>query len=233
MQHHEHQLHLGMSWKALISKMAYFYSAATGGFYSTKAHGSRTIEVEDPEWTRPKIEVVDPAWERPMIEVDDPDAKPPLVKVGRKTVPDPQWTAPKKLVPDMKASPRTIWIDDTTVPHPKIEIENPDCRLPIDAAPIPDEDYHALMEAQCSGKRIVPDEKGLPIAVDQAPLTDEERIEVERMAIMQEMSQLDIFIPRALEDQWAATGFDTSLLPDVQQKRLARKKQLRSDLSKL
>jgi len=44
----------------------------------------------------------------------------------------------------------------------------------------------------------------------------------------QELAALDIYIPRGLEDMWAATGFDTTTLPQVQQDRLARKAELRA-----
>lgn len=50
--------------------------------------------------------------------------------------------------------------------------------------------------------------------------------------IIFELSQLDTFLPRALEDQWAATAFNTTLLPQAQQDRLARKQTLRSQLQK-
>lgn len=44
----------------------------------------------------------------------------------------------------------------------------------------------------------------------------------------QELAALDIYIPRGLEDMWAASGFDTTTLPQVQQDRLARKAELRA-----
>lgn len=43
-----------------------------------------------------------------------------------------------------------------------------------------------------------------------------------------ELSALDEAIPRGLEDMWAATGFDTTLLPAKTQEKLARKAELRN-----
>jgi len=46
--------------------------------------------------------------------------------------------------------------------------------------------------------------------------------------IVAELTALDAFLPRAIEDQWAATAFDTTKLPQAQQDRLARKQALRA-----
>lgn len=56
------------------------------------------------------------------------------------------------------------------------------------------------------------------------PLSNDEL----RQSYSNELAVLDAFIPRGLEDQWAVTGFDTSLLPQVQRDRLSRKAELRT-----
>lgn len=43
---------------------------------------------------------------------------------------------------------------------------SPDCKIPSDAVEITGEYYAALLDAQFNGKRIEPDAKGFPVAVD-------------------------------------------------------------------
>lgn len=89
-------------------------------------------------------------------------------------IPDPNWVHPVledgSLDPDVE--PRTILV------------KNPDCKIPSDAVFVSEEYHQELMKAQFSdGKRIVPDEYGNPIAVDQAKESKEEitaRIKKER-----------------------------------------------------
>lgn len=51
--------------------------------------------------------------------------------------------------------------------------------------------------------------------------------------ILAELAELDRFLPRAVEDSWAASGFDTSSLPAAQRDRLAKKQSLRAALAAL
>jgi hypothetical protein len=71
--------------------MSIFFHAKSIGFYDTRAHGERTLWIQDPEWHRPQISIPDPAWKgdpdtplanRPKIKVADPDARPPLIEVA-------------------------------------------------------------------------------------------------------------------------------------------------------
>jgi hypothetical protein len=48
--------------------------------------------------------------------------------------------------------------------------------------------------------------------------------------ILVQIAAIDVFIPRGLEDTWAAMGFDTTKLPAIQQSRLAQKIALRAQL---
>ena len=51
-------------------------------------------------------------------------------------------------------------------------------------------------------------------------------------AILAQISALDMFVPRGLEDAITAYGWDTTKLPAIQQERLARKAELRAKLQK-
>jgi hypothetical protein len=48
--------------------------------------------------------------------------------------------------------------------------------------------------------------------------------------ILAQIAAIDVFVPRGLEDTWAAMGFDTTKLPAIQQSRLAQKQALRTQL---
>lgn len=67
-----------------------YLSTKTFGFFSEALHGTRTIVIADPSWTRPLIEVTDPNWmagddlsaTAPMVLVPDLQAEPPVVEVA-------------------------------------------------------------------------------------------------------------------------------------------------------
>ncbi|HLN23835.1 MAG TPA: hypothetical protein VK558_07610 [Patescibacteria group bacterium] len=48
--------------------------------------------------------------------------------------------------------------------------------------------------------------------------------------ILAQITALDVFVPRGLEDTWTALGFDTTKLPAIQQTRLTQKIALRAQL---
>ena len=85
----------------------------------------------------------------------------------------------------------------------------------IPAAPT-NTDYAAYLEWQAAG--------GVPDPVDP-PTTAEVNAPV-----LAQISALDVFIPRGLEDLIAASGFDVTKLPQIQQDRLAQKAALRAKL---
>lgn len=74
-------------------------------------------------------------------------------------IPDPAWQRPTIEV-DGQAVP-----DDAAV-QPTITVPNPDCKIPEDAVPVSDDDYHALFAAQSEGKVIKADENGHPVAAE-------------------------------------------------------------------
>ena len=94
------------------------------------------------------VTIVTPGWEPPTIEV-----------------PDPNWVAedhpgeptPLVSVPDPEAIP------------PTVEVPNPDCKIPLDAVEITDEQWVLLLEGQTQGKLIVGDANGMPVLQDPPP----------------------------------------------------------------
>ena len=52
-------------------------------------------------------------------------------------------------------------------------------------------------------------------------------------AIRAQLAELDMSIPRGLEDMWAASGFDITKLPTATQTKLAQKGTLRTQLAAL
>lgn len=52
-------------------------------------------------------------------------------------------------------------------------------------------------------------------------------------AILSQLRELDLSIPRGLEDFWAQTGFDTTTLPQALQEKLALKLELREEYTAL
>lgn len=117
-----------------------FYSALTRGFYDEGIHGSRTIEVPDPAWTRPLIDVT--------------------LKPGE-TYFDVTNTGPDML--------HLLEVPDWSVEPPLIITPNPHCLIPADANEVPPEEYEALLSAQGQGKEIVPGHDGRPTAANRPP----------------------------------------------------------------
>lgn len=100
------------------------------------------------------ILVENPAWERPTTKVADPNYR-------------GDGDAPLIDMPDMNATPDMI------------EVDNPACKIPVDAKEISKEDHISLMQQQTEGKTIVPDKKGLPVAVE--PVVDLDLVKASAM----------------------------------------------------
>ncbi|MBI1262937.1 MAG: hypothetical protein GC184_14565 [Rhizobiales bacterium] len=130
----------------------FYYSASQRGFFDDLSFGPRKLIVQDPAWVCPEIEVPDEAAIHPMVSFND----------GAVEMPDPDWVCPMIKVPDPAAEPDMI------------EVDNPDCRLPEDGVEVPAAEHKALMIAQASGKIIVANKKGYPVAAEPPPLTNEE-----------------------------------------------------------
>lgn len=117
---------------------------------------------------------------------------------------------------------------DTSFPS----VISPDMRAEFGVFPVTRADAPVPVGQRCTGYNVVLID-GVwteePIyAAAPAPSAEEVR-----EGYATELSSLDVYIPRGLEDQWAVTGFDTTLLPQVQQDRLTRKKELRALLANI
>lgn len=66
------------------------------------------------------------------------------------------------------------------------EIFEPE-KMPTDVVEITEEEYSALIEGQCNGKEIKPDESGRPYLADPPPLTEEQEIRLYEMAVQSHM----------------------------------------------
>ena len=65
---------------------------------------------------------------------------------------------------------------------------------------------------------------------DYRPKTAQELKAQHNAPILSELSSLDAYIPRGLEDFWAIVAFDTASLPEQERTRLTRKIELRGQL---
>lgn len=132
-----------------------FYSAKTGGFYDPVFHGYRRMLIADPAWIRPTMDVVLQPGD--SLSVGDQefrnDTKEPI------TLRD---------VPDMAVEPGTI------------EVDNPDCLIPVDAVEITAEIRQQLLDGNAKGQSVAADEHGYPILVDVPPASAEELASQER-----------------------------------------------------
>lgn len=110
----------------------------------------------------------------------------------RITVIDPNWSVPKVVVGDVE-------IDDTSATPEFIEIDNPECRLPVDAVELTRDLRDELLAAQGNGKVI--DWSGeVPAAVDAPP-----------PSISVVKARIDAWIERFLNDFAAAWGYSQGI----------------------
>ncbi|MGY4638168.1 hypothetical protein [Pseudomonas sp. TE24901] len=145
--------------------MKIFYSAKANAFFNELFHGTRTIQIPDPEWVRPTRKVLDPAWELPTTEV-----------------PNPEWSedslAPEFiLIPDMDAEAPLIDVPDDQAKWPEISAPNPACLLPPEdeVVEVSQADHDAIFRAVASGgSTFTAGENGRPIIIDAPGPTLEE-----------------------------------------------------------
>jgi len=133
-----------------------FFSVQTGGFYDAFIHGARRILVADPAWIRPTVDVVLLPGESALAgdeQVTNTGAEP----ITLRNVPD------VNAIPDM------------------VEVDNPDCLIPIDAVEITKERHAELFDGQFNGKRIAAGGDGYPLLVDPLPPSIDHLVAIERV----------------------------------------------------
>lgn len=134
--------------------MKIFYSAKDNVFFNEVFHGSRTIQVPDPEWIRPTIKILDPAWDRPYIQVKNPEWS-----EGDTVTPE------TILVPDLDAVAPMIEVPDDSASAPLVVVANPKCLLPPESELVetPQEEHDEIFRViSLGGSILVPGKNGRP-----------------------------------------------------------------------
>ena len=123
------------------------YSKLVRGFFSEASHGAR------------KITIVEPSWQRPLIDVDLPPGETLQAELNGEL---------HVVENDTDGVMRVSGVPDMSVIAPTIEIDNPECKIPVDATDESkwDYTYAELITGQSKGKLIDGDENGYPILVD-------------------------------------------------------------------
>jgi hypothetical protein len=151
--------------------MTIFYAANPRGFYDDADFGPRTLMVPDPQWIHPTQSIKLLPGE--SIEVGGEV----VVNSGKRAL-----TVPNVL-------------DDSAV-HPLICVDNPACRIPVDAVPISKERHLELLDGQSAGQLIREDAQGHPILVDLPAPTDEQLTAAERAWRFRELLGTDQLVAR-------------------------------------
>ncbi|ATI15738.1 hypothetical protein [Bordetella phage vB_BbrM_PHB04] len=97
--------------------------------------------------------------------------------------------------------------------------------IPGDAVEITADDHAALLEGQSTGKRIVGDDDGFPMLVDQPPPTDEQLADAARAQRDGALSSTDWMVTRHRDE--ADAGGDTTLTASQFMALLAYRQSLR------
>jgi hypothetical protein len=120
-----------------------FYSSKQNTFFNEEFHGTRTIQVVDPEWKRPSVKVPDPNWTPPDIQVPNP-----AWVGGDKSVPE------TISIPDFDAVAPMIDSPDLEAVQPMIAVPNPACLLPPTAelVEVRQDEHDAIFRAVSTGK---------------------------------------------------------------------------------
>lgn len=154
--------------------MKIFYSAKENAFFNEVFHGTRTIQVPDPEWERPTIAIQDPTWDRPHVQVKKPDWN-----EGDTVTPETIW------VPDLEAAAPMIEVPDDSASHPMVVVPNPNCLLPPESelVDVPQEEHDEIYRVlSLGGSILVPGKNGRPSTAPAPPPTVEDLKNRERAA---------------------------------------------------
>ena len=143
--------------------MKIFYSAKQNTFFNEVFHGTRTIQVYDPEWIRPTVNVPDPEWSQPWISVPNPAWVEVVEVEGEESE---TQTAPETiLILDPDAVHPMIEVPDEQALPPLITVPNPMCLLPPESelVDVPQDEHDEIFRLLAMGGSVLaPGENGRP-----------------------------------------------------------------------
>ena len=155
--------------------MKIFYSAKQNTFFNEEFHGTRKIQVADPDWTRPTVDVPDPEWSQPWISVPNPAWVEVIEVEGEESQ---AQTAPETiLIPDPDAVHPMIEVPDEQASPPIITLPNPACLLPpeSDLVEVPQDEHDEIFRVlSLGGSVLAPAENGRPTTIPAPGPTLEE-----------------------------------------------------------
>lgn len=143
--------------------MKIFYSAHDNTFFNEQFHGTRTIQVADPDWTRPTVNVPDPEWSQPWISVPNPAWVEVVQVEGEES--EAQTEPETLLVLDPDAVHPMIEVPDEQASPPLITVPNPACLLPRESelVEVPQDEHHEIFRLLALGGSVLaPGENGQP-----------------------------------------------------------------------
>ena len=155
--------------------MKIFYSAKQNAFLNEVFHGTRAIQVVDPEWIRPNVNIPDPEWLQPYISVPNPAWVEVVEVEGEKS--ETQTVPETILIPDPDALHPMIQVPDEQALHPLITVPNPACLLPPESELVEvlqDEHDEIFRVLSLGGSVLAPTEKGRPTTIPAPGPTVEE-----------------------------------------------------------
>ncbi len=176
-----------------------FWSPSTGGFYHDRVHGARQISVVDQAANDAAFEAAAAldlaAYEDAVAQVADDGPKPTREEFHRH-------------VTEAAANPIMKTVD------------NPDCKLPADAMPIPAALYESLIDGQSAGKVIVAGPDGLPMLGDYVAPADDVlarvRVRRDRALAASDWTHLaDATLSAATKKAWATHRQHLRALPKL------------------
>lgn len=197
--------------------MRIFYSVKNNSFFNEVFHGTRTIQVLNPDWVRPTVPVPDPGWTTPDIEVPNP-----AWSDGDDEMPKTIW------VPDSAAVAPMIEVPDTSAIPPLIVVPNPECLLPPESELVDitqDEHDEIFRVLSLGGSVLAPRKDGRPTTVPAPGPTLDELKDRARVIRDRELLLTDPLIARH-RDQVEA-GRSTTLSVDQYQQLQGYRQDLR------
>lgn len=166
--------------------MAIFYHSQPRGFYHENINGFRQVQVPDPDWVRPIVDVELQPGESRMVDGE--------------------------LIENTGDEPMVIQVPDDTIQHPSVAVDNPDCKIPVNAKLITPEQYQALLDGESQGQIISEDADGFPILMHPPPPSAEQLAAAQRGWRDRELTATDRMVARHRDE--IEEGSATTLVPE-------------------